>query len=128
MSRARAALGADTGAGTKDLRKNEASRAQIDGCSYTAKDGSRLTYLVWALATADAKDVVREALPPTKMGARGFDPRIGKVSAGAVVVMGPMAVAQVNVVSGARLVQVTVIGKDAAHATRAATSAARALV
>jgi hypothetical protein len=127
-ARARAVLGGDVDAGTKDRRKSGATRTQVDGCLYTAKTGARLSYLVWEVPTTGSKDVVREGLPPAHSGARDFDPKIGGASAGAVVVTGPMTVAHVNVVSNGRLMQVSVVAKDSATAREAATAAAAALV
>ena len=62
------------------------------------------------------------------MGARVFDPGLGGLSAGAVLVTGPVAVAQVNAVRAGRLVQVTVTAPKADQATSVAGGAARALV
>ncbi len=67
---------------TKDLRKNEVSRSQLDGCSYTAEDGPRLTYLDLGTGFGRRQGRVREALPPANLGARSFDPQIGKVCGG----------------------------------------------
>jgi hypothetical protein len=127
VKRARSVLGDVAGAGRKDLRKNEASRSQLDGCSYVSKDGTHLSYLVWEVPTSGSEAIVSEGLPPAKSGARSFDPKVGRLSAGAVLVTGPMAVAQVNVLSKGWLVQVSVTAKDSATAVKVTTVAARAL-
>ena len=127
-ARAGAILGAATGAGVRDRRTAEATRTQLDGCSYTTGGGVHLAYLVWKIPTAGTKATVEDAVPTARMGARTFSPGIGTFSAGAVLVTGPVAVAQVNAVRSGRLAQVSVTAPDARRATDLATAAARALI
>ncbi|HEX2810639.1 MAG TPA: hypothetical protein VHN80_31130 [Kineosporiaceae bacterium] len=125
--RAQALLGGRVGAGTKDRRTNQPGRRQLDGCSYSNTTGTHLGFLVWQV-TAPDKATVLNPLPPAQMGAKHFDPKIGDLSAGAVLTTGPMTVAQVNALRKGRLVQVSVTAANAARAKTLATSAARTIV
>jgi hypothetical protein len=127
-SAAASALGTDVQAGAADVRGATAGLVQTDGCVYAGEAGRRVSYLAWSLVQAPGKAVVRRGLPPAAVGAKPFDPKLGEVSAGAVLGRGPTAVAQVNVAVRGRLVQVTVTGPDAAEARAAAVAAARTAV
>jgi hypothetical protein len=120
-------LGGSVGAGSKDRRKDDPGRKQLDGCAYIGTGGTRLAYLVWQTTSASGKTSVTSALPATQMGARRFNPKVGDLSAGAVVSAGPMTIAQVNAERKGRLVQVTVTGSSA-RAETAAIAAARSLI
>lgn len=109
-------LGVSVTATTRDVRANSASRREEDGCTHATASGQKVGYLVWTLATKGGRADVVAALPQPRTGVTTFDPRLGDVSAGAVMAMGPLSLAQVNVVRGTRLVQVTVLAQGTASA------------
>jgi hypothetical protein len=127
-SRASSAVDSRLGAGVPDVRGTTAGLVQSDGCIYTGPTGTSVAYLAWKLVAAPDTDLVRRGLAPKSVGATRFDPDLGSASAGAVLDQGPVSVAQVNAARRGRLVQVTVVGDDAATARAAAIAAARTAV
>jgi hypothetical protein len=127
--RAQALIGGKVAAGVKDRRKQDAGRRQLDGCAYSNSSVMRLSYLVWQVTSKTSKGTVANQLPASPTGTGRFNPKVGDLSAGALVKAGPTTtVAQVNALRKGRLVEVTVTGPNTQRAQAAATSAARTMI